>query len=297
MWKEHDRIQKQHFPEKLSNNDNITFSYLDLKIKIVEELFKNCILCQKRCEVNRKLETGSCGVKEAVVSSDFMHMGEEPPIIPSHTIFFSGCNFDCVFCQNFDISQRPNQGIQYTPKELARKIDINRDRGSKNVNFVGGDPTPNLLYILRVMGLTTKNIPVLWNSNMYLSPEAMKILDGFVDLYLTDFKYGNDQCALKLSGVHDYITIVGENHKKAQKSGDMIIRHLVLPNHVDCCSKPLLDWIAKNLGLDVVLNIMGQYHPLYKSHFFKEISRPVLRIEEEEVIKYAKIIGFNNIIN
>ena len=132
------------------------------------------------------------------------------------------------------------------------------------MNFVGGDPTPNLPYILKTMKLSKENIPVIWNSNFYMSEDAMKLLDGFVDLYLSDFKYGPSDCAEKLSGVSNYWNIVTRNHLIAKKSGDMIIRHLVLPDHVECCSKPILKWISKNLGNETVVNIMGQYRPVYR---------------------------------
>jgi putative pyruvate formate lyase activating enzyme len=226
-----------------------------------------------------------------------MHLGEEAPLIPSHTIFFAGCNLRCVYCQNWDISQNPQLGIYVGPSSLARRIDQRRREGSRNVNFVGGDPTPNLHYILKTMNLTPLNIPVVWNSNMYLSPESMQLLEGFVDLYLTDFKYGNDECARGLSGVPDYMEVVGTNHKWAREAGDMIIRHLVLPEHVECCSLPLMQWIYENLGEDMVINIMGQYRPQYQAFRRDELSRPSSPLDVKEVVDYAKDLGFINIIN
>lgn len=163
-------------------------------------------------------------------------------------------------------------GIAFEAKDLAARIDDRRRHGSRNVNFVGGEPTPNLPYILRVMSLTQENIPVVWNSNFYMSTEAVHLLDGFSDLFLTDFKYGNDDCAMRLSGIKNYWKTVTRNHKMAWNVGDMIVRHLVLPNHVECCSKPILKWISRNLGLEVVLNIMGQYRPVYRASEHADIS-------------------------
>jgi putative pyruvate formate lyase activating enzyme len=187
-------------------------------------------------------------------------------------------------------------GINLSEKKLAELIDKRRVEGSRNVNFVGGDPTPNLPYILRTMHLVKENIPVVWNSNMYLSSEAIKLLDGFTDLYLTDFKYGNNQCAFRLSGVSNYMEIVGRNHMIAWQAGDMIIRHLILPNHVECCSKPLLRWIDENIGNEVVINIMGQYHPVHLAKRHPDISRLPLNRELSEVLHYAKDLGFINLI-
>ncbi len=236
------------------NNYKPSFSYLDLKVKLAERVSRYCHFCEKACGVDRRYEKGGCGVGDPLIASEFLHVGEEPPLVPSHTVFFAGCNFNCVYCQNWDISQQPNRGIPISEENLALIVGKRRSEGSRNVNFVGGDPTPNLPYVIRTMQLVKENIPVVWNSNLYLSLDAMHILDGFADLYLTDFKYGNNECAQRLSGIPDYL---GRNHQMAWKAGDMIIRHLVLPNHMECCSKPILNWISENLGLEVVLNYYG----------------------------------------
>lgn len=271
-------------------------SYLDLKIQIVENILKNCTLCENRCEIDRTIETGYCGVEKPLIASEFLHMNEEFVLIPSHTIFFSGCNFKCVYCQNWDISQNPTSGMYIKPKKLAKIIDLRRKQGSMNVNFVGGDPTPNMEYIFEVMKHTNENIPIIWNSNLYLTKQSMNLLQGFVDLFLTDFKYGNNKCAEKLSGIPNYFEVVKRNHEIAYKSTDMIIRHLILPNHVECCSKPILKWIFDHLGSDVVINIMSQYRPEYKSSEFEDIAVPPSREEVEKVVLYAEGLGFENLI-
>lgn len=299
-WGEHERIRKE-FKEVFNNvsfNDlrKSNFSYLDLKIKIAEEVFKNCYFCEMRCYVNRITNKGFCGVINPKIASEFIHTGEEAPLVPSHTIFFTGCNFGCIYCQNFDISQFPEAGIEISEENLAKIIDRRRQEGSRNVNFVGGDPTPNLAYILKTMQLCGENVPVIWNSNFYMSEDTMNLLDGFVDLFLSDFKYGSSQCAKKLSKVPDYWEVVTRNHQMAKNSGDMIIRHLVLPNHVECCSKPILKWISENLGKETIVNIMGQYRPVYRAQECEEITRYPSRQELEEAVNYAKKLGFINLI-
>ena len=300
FWKEHENIRvnfnKMYRNTAFDDFKKPDFSYLDLKIKIAEKIFKNCYFCEKRCYVNRNINKGSCKVGKPQIASEFMHMGEEAPLVPSHTIFFTGCNFECIYCQNYDISQFPEHGLKISEEKLAKIIDKRRKEGSRNVNFVGGDPTPNLLYILKTMRLCKENVPVVWNSNFYMSEDAMKLLDGFVDLFLSDFKYGPNECALRLSGVADYWKIVTRNHKMAKSSGDMIIRHLVLPNHIECCSKPILKWIRDNLGKSVVVNIMGQYRPIYRAQESGEIMRFPSHEEMEEVIRYAKSLDLINII-
>ncbi len=282
LWKEHDAAIGRE-PE-----ENVEISMLDLKIEIAERIFRNCHFCEHRCMVDRSGERGICGVGNAAIASEFMHYGEEPMLVPSHTIFFSGCNFNCVFCQNWDIS-RQQRGIYIEPEKLASVMEI---RGGKNVNWVGGEPTPNLSYILKTLRRCRENIPQVWNSNMYCSIEAMKLLDSIIDVYLTDFKYGSDECALRLSKIKDYWITVTRNHVLAYRQGDVIIRHLVMPNHVECCSFQVLEWIAENMA-DSTVNIMGQYHPEYTACKHEEINRMVTPEEYNMACKYGRKLGLN----
>ncbi|MFW6376016.1 MAG: radical SAM protein [Thermoplasmatota archaeon] len=262
-----------------------------LKNQITSRIMEDCILCERRCGVNRKEgEKGYCNVLESKISSEFMHFGEERQLVPSHTIFFNRCNFGCVFCQNYDISQRDGGG-SVEPKKLASII---HKKGGRNVNWVGGDPTPNLDYIIEVLSYVDEPIPQIWNSNMYLTKEAMNILAKLMDVYLTDFKYGNDECAEELSNVNNYTKIIKRNHKIAERTGDLIIRHLVLPGHIKCCTEPILEWIDNNLE-DPMVNIMEQYRPAYHAGKYPKIDR-YLNSEEKRRIRelkdeYSHLIG------
>lgn len=260
------------YHEKKEEGDT---SLLDVKAEIAQRMFSHCEFCERRCGVDRGKSQGACRVQEPRISSEFAHYGEEHVLIPSHTIFFSGCNFHCSFCQNWDISQLIN-GRWMPPKQLAKLIEV---RNLRNMNFVGGDPTPNLSYILQVLKECNARIPVVWNSNMYLTEEGMRLLDGVVDVYLTDFKYGNNACAEELSNVKNYIEIVTRNHLLAEKNGELIIRHLVLPTHLECCTRPALKWISENLK-NAVVNVMFQYHPEYRAMENPRIDR-YLTYEEE----------------
>jgi len=261
---------------------------LDEKIQSAKEIFRKCCFCERRCHINREIgEKGYCGVSEARISSEFIHIGEESPLVPSHTIFFSGCSFHCVYCQNYDISYYPGRGIHYKPDKLAQLI---KNKTARNVNWVGGEPTSSILYILEVLNHLDKNTPQIFNSNMYLTEESMNLLDGVIDVYLTDFKYGNDRCASRLSDVREYMRITERNHLIARKQAEMIIRHLVLPGHIECCTKPLLDWIKHNLT-NVYVNVMGQYRPMYRANEYEEIRRPLQASEFNEAISYARNLG------
>ena len=277
LWKEHDAALRRK-PE-----ENVEISLLDLKIEIAERIFHECHLCEHRCMVDRSKKKGICNVGKASIATEFLHYGEEAMLVPSHTVFFSGCNFSCVFCQNWDISQQ-QKGIYIEPEKLAAIIE---GRGGRNVNWVGGEPTPDLLYILQVLKYCDANLPQVWNSNMYCSMETMKLLEGIIDVYLTDFKYGSDECAHRLSGIEDYWATVTRNHIIAYSQADMIIRHLVMPNHVECCSIQVLDWVSKNVP-EALVNIMDQYHPDYMASGYAEINRPISENEYRIAYEYGK---------
>ena len=289
LWKKHDNALKTM---KLSDIEPKQ-SLLDLKIELANRIYKECHFCERKCKVNRDKKSGNCGVKQSGIASEFLHMGEEKVLIPSYAIFFSGCTFHCVFCQNWDISQKIC-GIYVKPSTLATMIKKRKNQGARNVNWVGGDPTPNLAYILQVLKESKENIPQIWNSNMYCSTETMKLLEGIIDLYLTDFKYGNDECAERLSKVDNYTKIIKRNHKIAHDNSEMILRHLVMPNHVECCSKPIMKWISENLP-NAAVNIMAQYRPEYKAYDYEDISRPVSIEEVLQVKEYANKLNIHQI--
>ncbi|MBL7169423.1 MAG: radical SAM protein [Candidatus Aenigmarchaeota archaeon] len=272
-------------------------SLLDLKILLTEDMMKNCELCERRCGVNRlEDQLGECKVGNICrVSSEFAHFSEESFLVPSHTIFFMGCNFHCQFCQNYSISQWSEKGFEATPEIMATWIEQRKEQGCRNVNWVGGEPTPNLLWILESLKLVNTNQAVVWNSNFYMTEKTMRLLDGAVDVYLSDFKYGNDKCAERLSKVKNYFEVCSRNHIIATKQTELVIRHLILPNHVECCSKPILKWIAKNVRDKSIVNLMDQYRPEYKAYEYEDISRKITNSEFSKVLKEAKKLKINYI--
>ncbi len=284
---------------RLEEIEKTESSLLDLKIELADRILSSCHFCEHLCGIDRfeKGEIGFCGVgKTSKIASDFIHRGEEPELVPSYTIFFSGCTFKCQYCQNWDISQSPKRGVEFTPERILSYIEEKAKGGARNVNWVGGDPTPNLHNILRALKKCNSNIPSVWNSNMYFSKEGMKLLSGTQDIYLTDFKYGNNECAIKYSKVPNYWEAVTRNHRLAFEDAELIIRHLVLPGHLDCCTKKILDWIKENLSSKVRINLMDQYRPVAKAWRYPEISRRISGEEWNQAIKMAKEKGLKNVI-
>jgi putative pyruvate formate lyase activating enzyme len=187
-------------------------------------------------------------------------------------------------------------GEVQSPEKLARSIKLLRERGCRNVNLVGGEPTPWLHQWLEAFRYFEVNVPVVWNSNSYYSEETAKLLSGFADVYLLDFKYGNDKCASRISDAPNYWNVCKRNHIQAKRYGELIIRVLVLPEHNECCTKPILEWIAKKLGTEIRLNLMDQYRPEWRAHEIPELRRRLTRSEFSEAVQIAKSVGLTNLI-
>lgn len=314
-------------------------NYLDVKVALVKKMLTHCNFCKWNCRVDRTAGTkhGTCQLEsESRVSSYFHHRGEELPIRGtkgSGTIFFTSCNMRCVFCQNADISHDKNNGMVFTPQTLSWVMWQLRMEGCHNINLVGGEPTIHLHTIVEAISmlkffkevyaeaLEVKadgyypypldvrnayyegefNTPILWNSNMYMSGDTMEIILDLVDIWLPDFKFGNNRCAIHLSRTPWYFETVSQNHKIIyDHEEDIVIRHLIMPSHVECCTKPVLEWIAKNMP-ETPVNIMDQYHPdCYCNPAdprfdkrYAEMARYPTREEILESYRYAKQLGIN----
>jgi putative pyruvate formate lyase activating enzyme len=300
LTEEFDRLQNEIDTHKtnLKNLDTSEKSYLDLKIAIANRILEGCHLCTRRCGFNRlagELGYCKCGT-QITVSMMFQHMGEEPELVPSGTIFTLGCTLHCLHCQNWTISQWFEKGEIYSPKELAKEVETLRKNGCRNINLVGGEPTPWLEQWLETFKHVKTNVPIVWNSNSYYSEETAKLLAGFADVYLLDFKYGPNKCAEEISDAPNYWEVSCRNHLYGKKYGELLIRVLVLPGHFECCTEPILGWIAKNLGTGVRVNVMFQYRPEWRAHEIPELKRKLTRSEMEKAVELAKKAQLTNFI-
>lgn len=274
------------------------------------ELLESCRLCPNECGVDRRVsDIGNCRSGFLpIVSSYFPHFGEEPPLVGrfgSGTIFFTNCNLDCKFCQNYDISHY-GIGKEVSIEELASMMIYLQNRGCHNINFVTPTHfTPQIvdaLIIARERGL---EIPLVYNCGGYESIETLKLLDKIIDIYMPDIKYSSNENALKYSGVSNYWDVVRQAIKEMHRQvGDLmisssgiakrglLIRHLVLPNNISG-SKKVLDFIANEISKNSYVNIMDQYRPAYLANQFTELNRQINEKEFFEVINYAKQIGLH----
>ncbi len=305
LWGLHNKLLINHLaegktrdPESKSNPHKTGSSFLDLKAELAHRILRNCHLCPRRCGVDRmKGEKGWCRLpRDFHLSSAFVHMGEEPELVPSGTIFTIGCNLCCLHCQNWTISQQSESGTKLNPLQMAYHVEQLANAGCRNLNMVGGDPTPWLWNWLETFKLVTKPIPIVWNSNTYYSNESAHLLAGFADVYLLDFKYGNNACAERISSAPNYVDVCQRNHLLAKKTGELIIRVLVLPGHVECCCKPILEWIGANLGCKTRINLMWQYRPEWRASEVPELRRRLDQKEKDRTIEIAENLGLKNYI-
>ena len=225
--------------------------------------YASCDVCAERCGVDRyEGATGKCRLGEhARVYKEYLHLGEERALVPSHTIYLSGCNLRCVFCSDMLPVTRPSAlGVEVSPAALATRIAKRRAEGARNVNFVGGLPDVNVLYILRVLQHCPEDTHVVWNTNLWTTAEAIERLTGVVATWLADLKFGADECARQLAGVDGYVARLTDLLPRAAAAGELIVRHLLMPGHLECCTRPALEWLSEQLP-GVQVNLMTGYHP------------------------------------
>ena len=270
---------------------------------------KCCMLCPRKCKVNRYKELGFCGCDNNIrvfLAKPFFY--EEPPVSGTNgsgTIFFSGCNLKCCFCQNMKIS-RFNKGKKITITRLAEiMIELQRKK-VHNINLV--TPTmyiPNIIKAIKKAKKMGLNIPIIYNSSGYENVEAIKLLNGYIDVYLPDFKYFDDNLALKYSKVNNYVEnvklVIDEMIKQTgdcifDKNGlikkGTIIRHLMLPTHKED-TKKILNYLYKTYQDKIYISIMNQYTP-NKNVKFEELKQPIKEKDYNEVVDYALDLGITN---
>ena len=274
----------------------------------MNELLKCCMLCPRKCGINRYNEKGYCGATNRIKLAYYsLHMWEEPIIsgnTGSGTIFFSNCNMRCIYCQNKKISL-DGYGVYISNKKLKEIMLLLQEKGANNINLV--TPTmyvPQIGKVLRKIKGNELKIPVVYNTSSYENIITLKVIEGLVDVYLADLKYFDDELAYKYSGVKDYFEIatlaIDEMFRQVGfivindnllKKG-LIVRVLVLPGEVDD-SKKIIEYLYKTYGDEIIISIMSQYTPVNKCKY-DNLNRKLDKSEYEEVVKYAEELGITN---
>lgn len=263
---------------------------------------EKCNLCPHKCNVNRSKTKGFCkcneNIKVALVS---VHDFEEPCISGnkgSGTIFFTGCNLKCVYCQNYEISDNM-KGKEVTVERLADIMLEQQERGVENINLV--TPTMYVDKIIEAIKIAKSkglNISIVYNSGGYEKVETLEKIDPYIDIYLPDFKYSSNELGKRYSNVNNYTDIAKKalkfmKEKKSKNVYDnngilkkgLIIRHMILPNNIKN-TKDVIIWIKKNLGEETCISIMAQYFPTHKAKLFSEINRKITQDELNEIEEF-----------
>lgn len=232
------------------------------RAKLAREALTNCNLCPRQCNVDRTAgEKGDCGLDDNVrCFREMLYYGEESELNPSYQIHFAGCNLRCEFCVVAEWNEQPFMAKKIDLNDIARRIARRHNEGAKTLNFLGGEPAVSLHGILELLGRVDSEIKVVWNSNMYYNDIVDNLTTGLIDVYLADFKCGNNSCAESMLGASNYMEIVKQNIMKAAKHADVIIRHIVMPGHINCCLEPILEWLAENMP-KVKLSLRDNYVP------------------------------------
>ncbi len=274
-------------------------------------MLEKCNICPHNCNVNRtKGETGRCKATEKVkIALYSVHDFEEPCISGtkgSGTVFFSNCNLNCIYCQNYEISQL-GKGKEITIEELAQIFLIQQEKKVENINLV--TPTSYAIQIIEAIKIARQKgliIPIIYNTNGYEKLETIKLLKGYVDIYLPDLKYAQNDLGKRFSKIDNYFEIATKAIKEMIKqvgtpklnekgiiTKGVIIRHLVLPNQIEN-SKIILKWIKDNLSKDIFISVMAQYFPTYKAKNIQELNRKLTKEEWKEIENFVEQLEFEN---
>ena len=274
------------------------------------EILKECQICPHKCKIDRTKQIGRCKATDKIkIALYSIHNFEEPCISGtkgSGTIFFSNCNMNCIYCQNYEISQL-GKGKEITIHELADIMIKQQEKGVENINLV--TPTSYTLQIIEAIKIAKKKglkIPIVYNTNGYENVETLRLLEGYIDIYLPDLKYYDNEISKKYSKVDNYFEIATKAIKEMyrqvgqpilDKNGIMtkglMIRHLVLPNNIEN-SKKILKWIKENLDNNIYVSIMAQYFPTYKAKETDDLNRKLTNKEYEKIENYLYDLNLEN---
>src|ERR1035437_875943 len=251
-------------------------------------------LCEHDCGVNRFAgETGLC------------HAGTEPrfffaqvggsggmELFSTFAVAWSGCDLCCDFCITGASSWNSRAGFGFDAVAMAARAEAALQNGARTIMVLGGEPTIHLPSALEFVSRLPATAKLIWKTNAHGSAQARELLDRIFDVWLADFKFGNDACAQRLAKVSDYVRVVQENLLWADAHSELIVRHLLMPGHVECCWRPVAEWLAENLP-GVKVNLRAGFWPAWHARRHQELSNPISRVETEYASEIANKCGLN----
>ena len=287
------------------------------RARIARAMLADCHLCEHHCGVNRLAgETGLChaGIEARIFIAQ-TEVSDELELIPTFAIALSGCDLRCDFCITGGPSWNPHAGEPVRLKELVERADAALANGARTVMILGGEPTINLPAVLEIVAALSERRPparreetlkrelqragsetgapkLVWKTNAHGTVQARELLDGMFDVWLADFKFGNDDCARRLARVPDYVRFVRENLLWANEHSELIVRHLLMPGHVECCWHPVAEWLAAELP-GVKVNLRSGFWPAWQAARHPELRGTVSAPESALAVDLARRLGLN----
>jgi putative pyruvate formate lyase activating enzyme len=258
------------------------------------EALANCNLCAHECGVNRLAgELGLCHAGPAArVFSAQVEVSDELELIPTFAIAFSGCDLRCSFCITGAQSWNPRAGQDAHPFEVAAQAERALANGARTIMILGGEPTIHLPAVLDLVSRLPDDAPLIWKTNAHGSQAARELLAGLFDIWLADYKFGNDTCARRLAGVVNYTEIVRENLLWAADDSTLFIRHLLMPGHIECCWRPVAEWISSALPR-VKVNLRAGFWPGWQASRHPELCRAVSSADADAAWEIARACELN----
>jgi putative pyruvate formate lyase activating enzyme len=263
-----------------------------LRAKAAREALRDCRLCAHDCRVNRRDgESGLChALAEARVFSAQIEVSDELELIPTYAIALSGCDLRCDFCITGAASWNARAGERLDAGRVAARAAAALAEGARTIMILGGEPTIHLPAALEIVSALPDDAKLVWKTNAHGSAQARELLDGMFDVWLADYKFGNDDCALRLARAPDYLRVVRENLLWAAGHSELIVRHLLMPGHVACCWRPAARWLAENLP-GVKVNLRSGFWPAWQAARHRELAGTVSEADSRQSLEIARECG------
>jgi putative pyruvate formate lyase activating enzyme len=264
------------------------------RARIARAALADCHLCEHHCGVNRLAgEPGLCHAgAEARIFMAQAEVSDELELIPTFAIALSGCDLRCDFCITGGPSWNPRAGEPVRLEILAEQARAVLADGARTIMILGGEPTIHLPAALEIVAALPDDAKLVWKTNAHGSAQARALLNGMFDVWLADFKFGNDACAQRLAKVPDYVRVVRENLLWANEHSELMVRHLLMPGHVECCWQPVAEWLAGELP-GIKVNLRSGFWPAWHSARHSDLRRTVSNSESAQAGRIARNCGLN----
>lgn len=286
LWREHDALLALRRP---SGFLDISPALLEVKEQLALTLASPCRLCARQCGVDRPAGArGWCGVGwPGRIGEEHIHFGELEELIPTHSIFFSGCTMGCVYCRKQELINEPDAGMPFEPETFAATVQARVRQGARSLKLLGGTPEPQLPAVLRLLRSLPERLPVALETTMYIPPEVVRLYEGAIDLLICNVRYGEETCAVRLSHAPGYVRLSRRALEQAAGRLRVSLRHLVLPGHIDCCTAGVARSLQE-LFPDEPLMLLTQYTPFGAAMRDPVLGRNLTAADRDKALAVAK---------